>query len=191
MQSANCYHISNMEKTNFTAASADTPALYQPTQSAVFAGGCFWGTEYFLGNAPGVLQVESGYTGGHLAHPSYQQVCTGQTGHYEAVRLLFDPTQTDYETLAKLFLEIHDPTQPDGQGPDLGPQYRSAIFYATDEQKQTAQKLLDILRGNGLPVVTQLLPLTTFWPAEPYHQHYYKHKGTLPYCHKRVRRFDK
>lgn len=159
-------------------------------QTAVFAGGCFWGVEHLMRQARGVLDVQSGYTGGHLAHPSYEQVCSGETGHYEAVRILFDPSQTDYETLAKLFFEIHDPTQADGQGPDRGAQYRSAVFYADSEQKECAEKLIRLLREKGLAVVTQVLPLAEFWPAEDYHQHYYERKGTQPYCHCRVKRFD-
>ena len=160
------------------------------TAFAVFAGGCFWGVEHLLGQAKGVLSIQSGYTGGHISNPTYEQVCTGTTGHYEAVRVLFDPTKTDYETLAKLFFEIHDPTQYDGQGPDIGPQYRSAIFYTSQTQKNTAQKLIEILKNKGLHIVTQLLPLEYFWPAEDYHQHYYRRKGTQPYCHRRMKRFD-
>ena len=140
--------------------------------------------------APGVVDVQSGYTGGHLVHPSYEQVCSGHSGHYEAVRVLFDPSKTNYETLAKLFFEIHDPTQPDGQGPDLGMQYRSAVFYADLKQKKSAEELIRLLHKKGLCIVTQVLPLTEFWPAEDYHQHYYERKGTQPYCHRRVKRFD-
>lgn len=161
----------------------------QHTQTAVFAGGCFWGVEYLMAQQNGVQQIQCGYTGGHVNSPSYEQVRSGQTGHYEAVRIVFDPEQVSYETLAKLFFEIHDPTQADGQGPDIGTQYRSAVFYTSAEQKQIAQKLIDILKEKGLAVKTQLLPLQDFWPAEDYHQHYYQIKGTLPYCHSRVKRF--
>lgn len=171
-----------MQKNTFSA----TPTL----QTAVFAGGCFWGVEYYMAQEPGVKQIECGYTGGSWIKPSYEQVCSGQTGHYEAVRIEFDPAQTDYETLTKLFLEIHDPTQQDGQGPDIGQQYRSAIFYANEEQKNIALHLIQLLRKKGLAVATQLLPLQTFWPAEDYHQHYYQSKGTQPYCHRRVKRFE-
>lgn len=159
-------------------------------KEAVFAGGCFWGVEHLMQTAPGVLDVQSGYTGGMVQAPSYQQVRSGETGHYEAVRVLYDPAITDYETLAKLFFEIHDPTQADGQGPDIGSQYRSAVFYADESQKQIAEKLIDFLRQKGLSVATQVLPLKTFWPAEEYHQNYYVRKGTTPYCHRRIKRFD-
>ncbi len=140
--------------------------------------------------APGVLDVQSGYTGGTLQAPSYEQVRSGTTGHYEAVRVTYDPAQTDYETLAKLFFEIHDPTQADGQGPDLGSQYRSAVFYADARQKETAEKLIRLLQAKGYAIATRVLPLNTFWPAEQYHQDYYVRKGTEPYCHMRVKRFD-
>lgn len=160
------------------------------TKQAVFAGGCFWGVEHLMQQAPGVLDVQSGYTGGTKDNPSYEQVRNGQTGHYEAVCVTYDPAQTDYETLAKLFFEIHDPTQTDGQGPDVGSQYRSAVFYADEQQKQIAQKLIGILQDKGLQIATRVLPLQTFWPAEQYHQNYYVRKGTQPYCHLRTKRFD-
>lgn len=158
-------------------------------QTAVFAGGCFWGVEHLMKDLDGVLGIECGYTGGKTQSPSYQDVCTGTTGHFEAVRISFDPAQTSYETLAKLFFEIHDPTQTNGQGPDIGQQYQSAIFYTTPEQKETAEKLIGILKDKGYSVATQVLPLDTFWPAEEYHQQYYQKKGTQPYCHIKVKRF--
>ena len=159
------------------------------TETAIFAGGCFWGVEYMMQQVPGVISVESGYTGGHVPNPTYQQVCTGRTGHAEAVRIVFDPAKTDYETLAKLFLEIHDPTQAGGQGPDVGDQYRSEIYYASPGQRAVAERLLDTLRAKGYSVVTRLTPVSVFYPAEAYHQDYYERKGTLPYCHKYTRRF--
>ena len=164
--------------------------MNKTTKQAVFAGGCFWGVEHLMQAAPGVLDVQSGYTGGRAEKPSYEQVKTGTTGHFEAVRVTYDPSQTDYETLAKLFFEIHDPTQSDGQGPDIGSQYRSAVFYADEQQKQIAEKLIGILKQKGYQVVTRVLPLETFWPAEEYHQNYYVRHGTEPYCHMRVKRFD-
>ena len=156
---------------------------------AIFAGGCFWGVEYYLRQEPGVLAVTSGYCGGTLRYPTYEEVCTGRTGHAEAVEVIYDKAQTDYATLTKLFLEIHDPTQLNRQGPDAGPQYRSVIFYLDDEQKRIAEVLLMILRRDGLDTVTALEPAGHFWNAEPYHQDYYRRKGTLPYCHRRVKRF--
>jgi peptide methionine sulfoxide reductase msrA/msrB len=156
---------------------------------AIFAGGCFWGVEYLLQKAPGVVLVSSGYTGGNKAYPTYKDVCGGNTGHAEAVEVVYDPQKTDFEKLAKLFLEIHDPTQVNRQGPDVGSQYRSAIFYLTDKQKQTAEKLLKILEAKGLKIATRIEPATRFWTAEDYHQDYYKTKNKLPYCHTYKKRF--
>ncbi|WP_374046368.1 bifunctional methionine sulfoxide reductase B/A protein [uncultured Sanguibacteroides sp.] len=159
------------------------------TDTAIFAGGCFWGVEYFMQRAPGVLTVESGYIGGDTDHPTYEEVCRKNTGHVEAVRVVFDPSQTTYEALAKLFFEIHDPTQLDRQGPDKGEQYRSEIFYMNPQQKEVAGKLIEQLKTKGYPVVTLVSPATTFWPAEDYHQNYYNRKGSLPYCHGYTKRF--
>ena len=137
----------------------------------------------------GRLSVESGYTGGRTEHPTYEQVCSHETGHAEAVRVVFDPSKTSYEALTKLFLEIHDPTQVDRQGPDIGDQYRSEIFYRTPEQKAVAERLLDTLRAKGYRIATRVTPAGTFWPAEAYHQDYYERKGTQPYCHGYTKRF--
>ena len=161
-----------------------------PTETAYFAGGCFWGVEYLLEQADGVVSAESGYMGGHVDEPSYEQVCSHTTGHIETVRVNFDPTKTSYESLAKLFFEIHDPTQVDRQGPDIGEQYRSVVFYASEAQKESAQGLIEQLVGRGYDVATKLEPASTFWEAEAYHQDHYELKGTLPYCHGRVARFD-
>ncbi len=158
--------------------------------TAIFAGGCFWGVEYYFKNTQGVLKTTVGYTGGNIEHPSYEQVCTGQTGHAESIKIVFDPKQVTYEELAKLFFEIHDPTQLNRQGPDIGTQYRSAIFYLNEEQRKIAQNLIDTLKKKGLTVVTELLPASTFWPAENYHQNYYFKTGGMPYCHTRIQRFD-
>jgi peptide methionine sulfoxide reductase msrA/msrB len=156
---------------------------------AIFAGGCFWGVEYFLQKAPGVLAVISGYTGGHVPNPTYKEVCTGKTGHAEAVKVVYDPSKTTYDKLLRLFLEIHDPTQVGRQGPDIGDQYRSAIFYMNDEQKQIAQKDLDILRSKGYRIATELTKASEFYPAETYHQDYYFKNGKMPYCHGYTKRF--
>jgi peptide methionine sulfoxide reductase msrA/msrB len=157
----------------------------------IFAGGCFWGVQYYLEKAPGVISTTVGYTGGHTEHPSYEQVCTHKTGHAESIEVVYDPIRTSFEKLARLFFEIHDPTQLDHQGPDMGSQYRSEIFYVNDEQKQTAEKLIGELKKKGWNVVTLLAPASTFWPAELYHQDYYQHNGEQPYCHRPVPRFSK
>ena len=166
---------------------AASPAPAEET--AIFAGGCFWGVEYMLSKRPGVLDVESGYIGGHKDHPTYEEVRSHTTGHAEAVRVRFDPSRISYEELARLFFEIHDPTQADGQGPDIGDQYRSEIFYTTPAQRDIALRLIDTLRSRGYDVVTRVTPATTFWPAEGYHQDYYDRKGTQPYCHSYTKRF--
>lgn len=157
--------------------------------TAVFAGGCFWGVEYFLQKAPGVISVTSGYIGGHIRNPSYKQVCTGTTGHAEAVKIIYDPGKTDYEILLRLFLEIHDPTQVGGQGPDIGDQYRSEIFYLNDEQKDIAEKNLNLLRSKEYKVATALTKASEFFDAEGYHQDYYFNNGKIPYCHGYTKRF--
>lgn len=160
------------------------------TSEAILAGGCFWGVEFFLQQVPGVLKVESGYTGGTTLTPGYDDVCQGNTGHYEAVRVIYDVDKTDYHIVLKRFFEIHDPTQADGQGPDIGPQYRSAVFYYNEEQKQQAQRLIQQLINNGYNVQTNVLEAQPFWPAEDYHQNYYNKTQNTPYCHKPVNRFD-
>jgi peptide methionine sulfoxide reductase msrA/msrB len=159
------------------------------TEEALLAGGCFWGVDYYLKQVPGVLKVEVGYTGGVVANPTYNQVCSGNTGHYEAIRVIFDAAQTDYSTIVKHFFEIHDPTQRNGQGPDIGHQYQSAIFYYNEIQEEEAKALIHELRSNGYDIATKLLAAAPFWPAEEYHQNYYDKQRKAPYCHKPVKRF--
>lgn len=156
---------------------------------AYFAGGCFWGVEHLMKQLAGVQAVVSGYMGGHVDNPTYEQVCSGTTGHLETVEVLYDGEQTDFETLARLFFEIHDPTQEDGQGPDLGPQYASAIFVNDEEERGISEKLIALLENRGLPVVTRVLPGQRFWPAEAFHQDYYQRTGKSPYCHRYQKRF--
>jgi peptide methionine sulfoxide reductase msrA/msrB len=168
---------------------ASTTAVMEQQEKAIFASGCFWGTEYYMQKAPGVISTQVGYIGGHVENPTYKQVCTGTTGHYEAIEILYDPSKISYEALAILFFETHDPTQANGQGPDIGPQYRSAIFYENEDQKVIAEKLIATLEDKGYRIATTLLPLTTFYVAEDYHQDYYDNKGGTPYCHKYTKRF--
>jgi peptide methionine sulfoxide reductase msrA/msrB len=167
------------------------PSQLEPGRygTAIFAGGCFWGVEYFLQKSPGVISVTSGFTGGHVKNPSYKEVCTGRTGHAEAVKIIYDPEKTTYEKLLKLFLEIHDPTQIGGQGPDLGDQYRSEIFYLNDDQRKIADKNIGILKDKGLKVVTAVTKASEFYDAEDYHQDYYFKNGKVPYCHAYTKRF--
>jgi peptide methionine sulfoxide reductase msrA/msrB len=158
-------------------------------KKAYFAGGCFWGVEYYLEKLKGVLDVTSGYTGGHVKDPTYKQICTGTTGHYEAVEVLYDDRKIDFETIAREFFEIHDPTQEGGQGPDIGPQYESAVFYNNDEEKAVTEKLIGILESKGFETATKIIKASKFYLAEDYHQDYYDKKRTLPYCHGKTKRF--
>lgn len=160
------------------------------TEEAIFAAGCFWGVEYYFKKLTGILKTEVGYTGGNTNNPTYEEVCAKPTGHFEAIRVIYDPNKINYETLTKYFFEIHDPTQTNGQGPDLGEQYLSVVFYYDETQKNIAEKLIKQLECKGLHIATKVLPVATFWPAENYHQDYYAKTHKQPYCHRYVKRFD-
>ncbi len=148
---------------------------------ATFAAGCFWGVEAAFRAVPGVTDVVVGYTGGHTERPTYEAVCTDRTGHAEAVEVSFDPAQVSYGQLLDTFWRIHDPTQEDGQGLDVGTQYRSAIFYHDDSQKRAAEASRDALAASGKhgdrQIVTEIVPVSTFWRAEDYHQRYLEKHG--------------
>jgi len=150
---------------------------------AYFAGGCFWGMEYLFEHKDGVISVTSGYMGGSLSDPSYRDVTSGETGHLETVEIIYNPAEVSYEELAKFFFEIHDPTQTNGQGPDIGSQYLSAVFFQTNSEKETVQKLIDMLNDKGYDIATRLIPAQTFWTAEDYHQNHYDRNQQKPYCH--------
>ncbi len=159
------------------------------TEEALFAAGCFWGVEYYLKRLAGVLKTEVGYSGGTRSHPTYENVCSGATGHYEVIRVIYDPTKLNYADIVKYFFEIHDPTQTMGQGPDTGQQYLSAIFYYNAQQEKIALHVIDQLNALGYAVATKLFPASTFWPAENYHQDYYAKTGKTPYCHRYEKKF--
>jgi peptide methionine sulfoxide reductase msrA/msrB len=158
-------------------------------QTAYFAGGCFWGVEYYLEAIKGVQSVVSGYMGGFTKNPSYQEVSYKNTGHIESVKVVYDANVVSYETVARTFFEIHDPTQVNRQGPDRGLQYRSAIFYNNAAEKLIINNLIKELKENGYKVATELHKAVTFYDAEEYHQDYYKRHKKQPYCHGYVKRF--
>ena len=158
-------------------------------KKAYFAGGCFWGVEHLFQGKEGVVTAISGYMGGSKESPTYQDVLTGTTGHLEAVEITYDPNQVSYEELTKFFFEIHDPTQANGQGPDIGPQYLSAVFYSNQEEKEITRELIEILKSKGYDVETRLIPAEIFWNAEEYHQDYYVNKNQQPYCHVYQKKF--
>ena len=163
---------------------------YSNTKKAHFAGGCFWGVEHLFEKQAGVKDVISGYMGGTVENPDYYGVVKGDTGHVETVEVIYNPNEISYEKLAKLFFEIHDSTQKDGQGPDIGSQYLSVVFYNNEEEKKTTLKLIDILKTKGINAATTLKPNSPFYAAEAYHQDYYARNGKTPYCHVYKKIFD-
>ena len=166
-----------------TRSVSGAPAV-AATQTAVFAGGCFWGIEAVFEHTKGVISAVSGYSGGSLVNPSYEQVGEETSGHAESVRVTFDPSQVSYEQLLEIFFAVHDPTQLNRQGPDTGPSYRSAVFYQGDAQKQAAEAYVAKLTASkkySRKIVTEISPLKNFYDAEGYHQHYLTYHPTAPY----------
>lgn len=184
MTNKNIRHCVNSISLDFVANSE-----VLDTEEAIVAGGCFWGVDYYLRRLPGVLKTEVGYTGGNTENPTYDDVCRGTTGHVEAVRVVYDPKKITYENVLRHFFEIHDPTQKNGQGPDIGSQYLSVVFYYDTQQKMIVEKLINLLKTKGHNVATRLLPVSVFWSAEIYHQSYYEKMGKKPYCHTISNRF--
>lgn len=166
---------------NATAAENETKSMENKNiQTATFGAGCFWGVELTFSKVKGVISTEVGYSGGHTDNPSYKEVCTNKTGHAEVIRVQFDPSVVSYNDLLNVFWELHDPTQMNRQGPDVGTQYRSAIFYHTPEQKTTAEASKKALAESGKykrPIATEITAATTFYPAEEYHQKYLEKRG--------------
>ena len=155
-----------------------------PEEQATFGAGCFWGVEYVFRRVPGVTQVRSGYSGGIIPNPSYEQVCSHTTGHAEVAQVTFDPERVSYDQLLEVFWAMHDPTQVDRQGPDIGDQYRSVIFTHSEEQRSAAEASLQRAQDRFTrPIATKIEPLQAFYPAEDYHQEYYEKNGKVPYCH--------
>jgi peptide-methionine (S)-S-oxide reductase len=155
-------------------------------EKATFAAGCFWGVEETFRQVKGVESTRAGYTGGHIPNPTYEQVCTDRTGHAEAVEVEFDPAQISYDDLLRVFWEMHDPTTLNRQGPDVGTQYRSVIFFHTPEQEASARASRDELERSGRlpkPIVTEIVPAADFYPAEEYHQRYLAKRGLAAHCH--------
>ena len=148
------------------------------SSKAIFAAGCFWGVQYYFDQVPGVTRTTAGYTGGHTKSPTYEEVCTHTTGHAEAVQLEFDPSEVNYETLCRHFFRMHDPTQLNRQGPDVGDSYRTAIFYFDDEQKRIAEETKAAAKPDfKAPIVTEITPASEFYEAEAYHQKFAERTG--------------
>ncbi|MBI4719332.1 MAG: bifunctional methionine sulfoxide reductase B/A protein [Planctomycetes bacterium] len=179
-------HCLNSAAMRFQEKGTEPPSESRPaaTETAYFAGGCFWGLEHYFQLGPGVLDAVSGYMQGAVDNPTYKQVCGDATGHAETVKVVFDPARISYRRLLEAFFRMHDPTQVNRQGPDVGAQYRSGIWYASEEQRRTAETFIKELSAGpyaGKRIATQLEPAKTFWPAEEYHQDYLEKTGGV--CH--------
>ena len=174
-------------KMNKTKTSEKTEATFTgKADTATFGTGCFWCTEAVFEQLEGVISVTSGYAGGHVANPSYKDVCTGETGHAECVQVVYDTSKISFDELLEVFWQVHDPTTLNRQGNDVGTQYRSAVFYQNEEQKKIAESYKKELNAKKVfdnPIVTEIEPLKNFYPAEDYHQNYYNNNGDQPYCY--------
>ena len=160
-----------------------TATAAKGTEVVTLGGGCFWCIEAAFDELEGVERVESGYSGGSVANPTYRQVCTGTTGHAEVIQITFDPGVISLKELLEIFFTVHDPTTLNRQGPDIGPQYRSVFFYRNQEQKSTAEQVIkEIQKVWNAPIVTEIAPFLGFYKAEDYHQEYFKLSGEQPYC---------
>jgi len=187
MTPKNTRHCVNSISMNFEPSNTKTT---QPNlEKAYVAGGCFWGVEHYMQELDGVVSAVSGFMGGVLPNPDYYDVVRGDTGHFETVEVTYDPEIISYHDIIKQFFQIHDPEQANGQGPDIGSQYQSAIFVSTDEQAKIVTDLIAKLETNGYKVATQVLATKSFFPADDSHQDYYAKKGSKPYCHSFVKRF--
>jgi len=167
-------------------------------ETITLGAGCFWCVEAIYSRVNGVISVTSGYSGGHVENPSYQDVCTGETGHAEVIQVVYDPTVIHLAKILEIYFKTHDPTTLNRQGADIGPQYRSVIFYATTEQERVAQEVKELLNRSGIwsdPIVTTIEPLKNFYRAESYHQDYFEHNTEQPYCtmviNPKVEKFEK
>lgn len=185
-----CTLSSCAQKKNSTKNTMDTESqirvLAEGTEIATLGNGCFWCTEAVFQQLKGVLKVTSGYSGGHVKNPTYEQVCEKNTGHAEAIEIVYDPKVISYDELLEVFWQTHDPTTLNRQGNDVGPQYRSVVFYHNEQQKEKAEHYKTELDKSGAfakPIVTAVEPFKNFYPAEDYHQNYYKLNGKAPYCY--------
>ncbi len=165
------------------------PKKQDEVSYAYFAGGCFWGVEYFFNKTKGVIEATSGFMGGKLENPTYEDICYKNTGHLEVAQVKYDNIEISYKELAKLFFEIHNPEQENGQGPDIGSQYLSAVFVSNEDEKKIIVNLIAQLKSKGYKIATKVLDVEKFYKAESYHQHYYEKNGKTPYCHVYKKRF--
>jgi peptide-methionine (S)-S-oxide reductase len=185
-----CAQRQNAKKINKDMTTNTNGSVNTPTDTATFGTGCFWCTEAIFQQLDGVYSATSGYSGGHVNNPSYKEVCNGTTGHAEVIQVVYDPAKISFDELLEVFWQTHDPTTLNRQGNDVGPQYRSVIFYHNKEQKEKAEKYKAELDKSGAfnnPIVTEISPISNFYAAENYHQDYFSQNGDQPYCNLVIR----